>query len=198
MIGALLAGGRGRRIGGEGKATVELAGRPLLERPLRVLLAVCVRVAVVCKPGTVLPPLPEGVERWDEPESPRHPAVGIAHAVERAAGPVLVCAADMPFVTAEACERLVRAHEARPQATAVLGRAGGLLQPVLGIYTPAAAESLARPGDLPLTRLAEALDPAVVDLAADLVRSVNTPEELAAAERDVRVSASGEARRARR
>ena len=198
MIGAVLAGGRGLRMGGEGKATAELAGRPLLERPLRSLLAVCARVAVVCKPGTALPALPAEVERWDEPESPRHPAVGIAHAVQRAEGPVLVCAADMPFVTAEACELLVRAHEERPGAPAVIARAGGRLQPVLGIYTPAAAGSLAQPGDLPLTRLAEALEPVLVELAADVVRSVNTPEELAAAEREVRVSASAGARRARR
>ena len=34
---------------------------------------VCARVAVVCKRDTALPPLPDGVERWDEPDEPRHP-----------------------------------------------------------------------------------------------------------------------------
>lgn len=185
MTGAVLAGGRGRRVGGEGKPALELAGRPLLERPLQVLGHVCERVAVVCKPSTPLPPLPAGVERWEEPESPRHPAAGIAHALGQAGGPVLVCAADMPFVTVEACRLLLDAYEGRARASAVLARAGGRLQPVLGIYTPAAAGALAQAGDLPLTRVAESLDPALVELAPPLVRSVNTRAELAAAEREL-------------
>ena len=172
-------------MGGEGKAGLELAGRPLLERPLHVLCEVCERVAVVCKPSTPLPPLPPGVERWEEPESPRHPAAGIAHALGRAGGPVLVCGADMPFVTAEACGLLLRAYEAAPGASAVLARAGRRLQPVLAVYAPAAADTLAQAGDQPLTRLAEALAPVTVELEPALVRSVNTPEELSAAEREL-------------
>jgi hypothetical protein len=40
----------------------------------------------------------------------------------------------------------------------------------------------AAPPDAPLTRTVEALDPARVALPAALVRSVNTPEDLAEAE----------------
>src|SRR5947209_6645586 len=107
VVGALLAGGAGTRLGG-GKAIVELAGRPLAAHPLDALSAACERVVIVAKPSTALDGI-EGVERWIEPERPQHPLVGIVHALERARAPVLVCAADMTFVTADACAALISA-----------------------------------------------------------------------------------------
>src|SRR5438067_10390669 len=107
VIGVVLAGGSGRRMGGA-KAAALLAGRPLASYPAAVLATLCEKVAVVCKPDTRLPSI-EGTERWDEPAEPRHPRAGISYALERAGAPVLVCAADMPFVTADACQSLVTA-----------------------------------------------------------------------------------------
>ncbi|MEA2308662.1 MAG: molybdenum cofactor guanylyltransferase, partial [Thermoleophilaceae bacterium] len=164
MVGAILAGGAGRRMGG-GKAARPLAGRPLLARPADALAAVCSRVVVVCKPGTVVPPGPWEV--WDdEPPEPRHPATGIAHALGRAGGAVLVCAADMPFVTAAECASLVAAASGDP--VAVVAATGGELQPVLAVYGPEAAAPLraaAERGE-PLRRAAAALDPLRVELPA--------------------------------
>src|SRR5436853_4802295 len=111
-----------------------------------------------------LPVLP-GVERWDdEPREPRHPLTGIVHALERAVGePVLLCAADMPFVTADALRAL-----AAPGATAI-AVAGGVLQPVLGLYAPDVLPALrAAEPDAPLTRTVERLAPALVPLPAEL------------------------------
>ena len=179
MTGAVLAGGAGRRLGAASKPGASLGGRPLIWYPIAALSAVCDRVAVVCKPDTVLPDL-DGAERWDEPEQPRHPIVGIVHALEHADGPVLVCAADMPFVTSDACRTLLAAAGSSPAAVAV---AGGILQPVLGLYAPAALVVLRDAAeDAALTETVESLDPARVALPAALVRSVNTPEELAEAE----------------
>jgi molybdenum cofactor guanylyltransferase len=176
VIGALLAGGAGSRLGGGSKAAALVAGRPLASYPAAALGAVCERVAVVCKRDTTLPSLP-GVERWDEPDSPRHPVTGIVHALETAGGPVLVCAADMPFVTADACRTLLHAAGS---SVAVVASAEGVLQPTFGLYAPAALHVLrAAEPDAPLTRTVEALEPARVALPAALVRSVNTPEELA-------------------
>lgn len=108
MIGAVLAGG-GRRRGERGSAPAALlAGRPLVSYPVAALAGVCDRIAVVCKEHTTLPKLP-GTERWNESAEPRHPLTGIVHALEMAAGPVLVCAGDMPFVTADACRTLLHA-----------------------------------------------------------------------------------------
>jgi molybdenum cofactor cytidylyltransferase len=183
VIGAVLAGGAGSRLGEPSKPAAALAGRPLIAYPLAALQAVCTRVAVVCKPSTSLPRL-DGIERWDEPASPQHPAVGIAYALREAGEAVLVCAADMPFVTADACRTILAA--AGPNSSAAVAVAGGVLQPALGVYAPAALSAFEEaPADAPLTAIVESLDPARVALPPALVRSVNTPEELAEAEAEL-------------
>src|SRR5207302_6989084 len=94
-IGVILAGGSGRRIGGS-KAIVKLRGRAMIEYPLEALASVLGEVAVIAKPDTELPSL-SGITVWIEPALPRHPAVGITHALALASGrSVLVCACDLP------------------------------------------------------------------------------------------------------
>jgi molybdopterin-guanine dinucleotide biosynthesis protein A len=181
VIGAVLAGGEGSRFGRRSKPEVLLAGRPLVSYPVAALREVCERVAVVCKRGTKLPAL-DGAERWDEPDMPRHPLTGIVYALEHAGGePVLVCAADMPFVTADACRTLVAAPN---KALAVVAAADGVLQPTFGVYAPQALDTFrAAAANARLTDTVEELDPTRVAFPARLVQSVNTPEELAEAER---------------
>jgi molybdopterin-guanine dinucleotide biosynthesis protein A len=175
VIGAILAGGGGKRMGGVSKAAVDLDGRPLAVHVADVLAEVCERIAVVCKPDTDVPRI-AGVERWDEPAEPRHPLTGIVHALERAAEPVLVCATDMPWVTADACRSLL---DAAPGGVAAVATAEGEMCPVFGVYAPDALASLraARP-DAPLRETVDALDPIRVALAPALLRSVNEPADL--------------------
>jgi molybdopterin-guanine dinucleotide biosynthesis protein A len=172
LIGVVLAGGAGLRMGGD-KAARLLCGRPLAAYPASALGSVCARVALV-GPGPRLP----DVELWDdEPAEPRHPRTGIVHALARARGPILVCAADMPFVEPAALRVLAAAGG---DAVAV---AGGRLQPVLALYTPAAlAVFEAAEPDEPLTRTVERLDPVRVPVPPQSARSIDTPEDLAAAE----------------
>ena len=178
MNGAILAGGAGERMGRVSKATLELDGRPLAVHVGEVLAEVCEPVAIVCKPDTELPPI-EGVERWDEPAEPRHPLTGIVHALERAEGPVLVCAVDMPWVTADACRSLL---DAAPGDSAAVAVGEGEMCPVFGVYAPEALDTLkAAPPNAPLRATVEALDPARVALAPALLRSVNEPDDLASA-----------------
>jgi len=178
-IGVVLAGGRGRRIGG-GKATVELHGRPLLSYPVGALRAALGAVAVVAKAETELPPLP-GVEVWLEPDEPRHPLAGIVHALRVAQGrPVVVAAGDLPFVSTELVVDLACTDAGgRP---AVVPRAGGRLQPLLARYDAAAAEPLEQAlqtGGGTLTAAVEALRPAVVEIADETpFFNVNVPEDL--------------------
>jgi molybdopterin-guanine dinucleotide biosynthesis protein A len=167
---------------GGGKAGRELAGRPLVAWPAAALAEACGRVVVVAKASVELPELP-GVERWDEPDEEHHPARGIAFALERAGEPVLVCGADMPFVTAEACRRVAGALADERAAVAV---ADGVMQPVLAAYSPAALDSFrSAPPDAALTRTVDALGPVLVEVDLRLVRSVDTAEDLAAAESEL-------------
>lgn len=179
-IGAVLAGGAGRRIGGQ-KAIVELHGRPLLSYPVRALQATLDDVVVVAKAGTELPELP-GVPVWTEPEEPRHPLAGIVHALERAQGrSVLVAAGDLPFVSESLLRRLATADaHGRP---AVVPHAGGRTQPLLARYEPAARGPLGlvlRGGELgSLRAVVAALDPQVLELDDERpFFNVNLPEDL--------------------
>ena len=183
FIGCILAGGLGRRLGAP-KATAELGGRPLISYPLAALQSVCERVVVVCKRDTELPAELDA-ERWEEPDDPRHPVAGITHALERADGPILVCGADMPFVTPDACGLI--ADELRPGMKAAVAFSGGRLEPLMAAYASEALEVLRlAPDDEPLTRTVESLMPITVDLDARMVFNVNTPEDLAEAERRLR------------
>lgn len=177
MIGAILAGGAGGRMGGVSKALVELEGRPLASYVAETLADVCEVVTIVCKPRTKLPDL-DGVARWDEPEQPGHPLTGIVHALERADAPVLVCAVDMPWVTPDACRSLLGAA---PRGLAAVAMGAGEMCPVLGVYAPDALGVLrAAPSDAPLRDTVAALDPVRVALPPPLLRSVNRPGDLSA------------------
>ncbi|MGP0047804.1 MAG: molybdenum cofactor guanylyltransferase [Solirubrobacteraceae bacterium] len=184
-VGVVLAGGRGRRLGGD-KAIAMLGGRTLAAYPLRALHAVLADVRVVAKPDTPLDGL-EGMTVWREPRFPSHPLVGIVHALALAAPrAVLVCAADMPFVSAAVLARLASA-DARG-APAVIAARDGALEPLLGRYEQAAAELLApgaREGHAPLRAVVASIGPRVIDLDGEepeLLFNVNTPEDLTRAE----------------
>ncbi len=190
-IGVVLAGGSGRRIGGS-KAIVKLRSRPLIGYPLAALRAVLDEVMIVAKADTELPSLP-GVTVWIEPAVPRHPIVGITHALALAARrPVLIAAADMPFLTPAVVERLAFADPGR--APAVIATHGGRLHPLLGCYQPQAAAPLAAAlagGDVALRDAVLALRPRLLEIEdADALFNVNAPEDLlhAAAMLDRRIS----------
>src|SRR6266513_99355 len=97
VVGAILAGGAGTRLG-RPKATAPLGGRPMLEHPLLALEGAGLETVVVAKRGTPLPP--DAAPLWEEPDEPLHPLRGIVTALEQADGrTVLVCGCDLPFVT---------------------------------------------------------------------------------------------------
>ena len=112
MLGALLAGGRSRRMGVD-KANLEVDRSPLAMRPARVLARVADRlVQVVQTGGTGLAWLDWPVLRDTRQAGP---AAGLEVALaEAAAGQtaggaaiVVVCAVDLPLVTAPLLRQLV-------------------------------------------------------------------------------------------
>ena len=182
----MLAGGRAKRIGGA-KASVELAGRPLIEYPLAAAEEAGLEPLVVAKSGSELPPLRRPVLR--EPERPRHPLCGIVAALREAGGrPVVVVGCDMPFASAALLGWLAAAPE-----PLVVPSVGGALQPLPARYDhallPALEARLSRPE--PLQRTVESLQPRLVaedELARfgeprRLCFNVNTPAELKEAQR---------------
>jgi molybdopterin-guanine dinucleotide biosynthesis protein A len=185
-LGAVLAGGGGRRLGGA-KAGAELAGRPLIYYPLAALGAAGMEAVVVAKADSDLPRLE--VPLIEEPQRPRHPLCGIVAALEHAGGrPLVVVACDMPFVTARMLAWLAATGE-----PLVVPSVGGQLQPLLARYDhslePALAEGLAR--GAPLQSIVAGLDPRLIreeELARfgnprRLCFNVNTRSDLESAER---------------
>jgi molybdopterin-guanine dinucleotide biosynthesis protein A len=175
VLGAVLAGGQGRRVGG-GKAGLILGGRPLIDFPIAALREAGLEVVVVAKAGSELPALDVPVV-LDQSEV-RHPLAGIVAALDHAAGrPVLVVAADMPGLPPALLRRLARAD---PAAAVVVARADDQVQPLCARYGPAARDALAAAlaAEAPLRRTVEELDPLYVGTDAAAVENVNTPEDL--------------------
>jgi molybdenum cofactor guanylyltransferase len=186
---AVLAGGRGRRIGG-GKPTRLLSGRPLISYPLSSARAAGLEAVIVAKPDSALPQLNERV--IVERDEPRHPLCGALAALEHAqrrwpGGGVILVGADMPFVTGALLRALAQLDRA------ALLEVGGRRQPLPVRLLPAYARSLrgALEADSSLRDAFAALAPQV--LAEDELRaygdprrlcfSVNTPADLRSAER---------------
>ena len=178
MVGVVLAGGAGRRLGGD-KAVVSLDGRALLDYPLRAVHRAVGEAAVVAKHSTVLPGLAPDVAVWLEDDEPRHPLAGIVCALRNAAGrSVLVVAGDMPLVTADVLAALVRAPLGG--APALVPRAGGRLQPLCARYEPAALAGLQDfAHDVPVGEAVLALGPATLEWPDEQAFfNVNAPEDL--------------------
>lgn len=185
-LGAVLAGGRGSRLGGA-KPTAELAGRPLVEYPLASLREAGIEPVLVAKPQTELPPLDCPVLR--EPARPVHPLSGIVAALREASGrPLVVLACDMPF----AAPPLLAALAAAPEPL-VVPAPGGALQPLQARYAAELLEPLAAAlaAEEPLRRTVSALRPRLLSDAElapfgepdRLFFNVNDGEDLARAAR---------------
>jgi molybdenum cofactor guanylyltransferase len=166
---------------GASKAMVQLAGAPLIERPLRAMRAAGLEAVAVAKASSALPELQAPV--WLEPDEPSHPLTGIVAALEQGGRPLVVCGCDLPFVPAELFAHLA----ARADLLAVV-EAAGRLHPLLGRYTPALLGDLraARDERVSMHAVVSELGGEHVDVRAFgdpqlLAFNVNTPADLARA-----------------
>ena len=187
VIGAVLAGGSGSRIGGA-KATAQLDGQALISYPLAAALGALSSVAVVAKDGVELPQLDQRVELWIEPDEPRHPVVGVIEALRRAEGrAVLIIACDLPLLTSDVVALIASADA--EGSVAVLASAAGRPQPLLARYEPAALELLLGfDTDGPMTEQVMALLPTLVEVPAEASFNVNDLEQLKEVSRRLRSS----------
>lgn len=187
VIGVVLAGGSGSRIGGA-KATAQLDGQALINYPVAAALGALGSVAVVAKEGVELPQLDQRVELWIEPDEPRHPVVGVIEALRRARGSaVLAIACDLPLLTSEVVALIAGADA--EGSVAVLASAAGRPQPLLARYEPAALELLLGfDTDGPMTEQVMALMPTLVEVPAEASFNVNDLEQLKEVSRRLRSS----------
>ncbi len=180
---AVLAGGRGSRLGGD-KALAVLEGQALLTYPLAAAREAGLEAVVVAKRSSRLPSL-AGRVRY-EPELPEHPLCGVVrgleYARERGAGAAVLIACDMPLVTPGLLRWL--AELPGPAMVQLQGRPQPALARVRCSHLPELREALV--SQLSLTAAIVALEPRIVDerdLAAfgppeELCLNVNRPEEL--------------------
>jgi molybdenum cofactor guanylyltransferase len=193
-VGAVLAGGRSRRMG-TAKAMVEVAGLPMVSRVVSTVGSAGLEPVVVAKPDSPLPKLDCRV--LTEPPEPRHPLTGLVAALHTSAGRgVVAVACDMPLVPAKLLTWL-----AQLEAEAAVCEVDGRLQPLLGRYAPSVADRLAAglADGAAMTDAVTALDPYVVaeDKIArfgdprSIVFNVNAPEDVERAESMLRRTGRG-------
>ncbi len=179
MIGVLLAGGEGRRMGGD-KAWVRIGGRTLAERVLEPLRAVCGTVVVSCRMDTALPPLPGVDEAWVQREEEGGPAAGIASALREARGrTILAVAISLPLIGESALRALATVQS--DGRAAVVPSLGGRLEPLAARWSPAALPILdGFRTHADLERVTRCVDHAVVPFAPDdpAFLRVDVPEDV--------------------
>lgn len=176
MIGAVLAGGAGRRMGG-GKPAMPLGGRPLIAWALEAVRRAGLEPVVVAKADTALPAL--SVPVIHDAAAVRHPLAGVLAALEQAGGePVVVVGADMPFVTPAIIAALAGAAAGRP----AVATSGDRIHPLCARYVPDGALPAALAAEAPLRATLAALDPVLIAAPPEALFNVNSPQDLAAAE----------------
>lgn len=179
---AILAGGRGKRLGGVAKGLVQVGGEPIVARQLRALAPFVAEplLVVAGDPG----PYAGFAARI---VADLHPGAGPLAGLEAAlqasdADALLLFACDLPFLDAA----LITALRDAPPAEAVVARLDGKAQPLAARYgraiLPRVQRRLSR-DKLRLLDLVAELDPQWLDFPAGTraLFNVNTPADLARA-----------------
>lgn len=188
VAGAVLAGGRSRRMGSD-KALIEVHGRPMAQSVLDALARAGIDPRVVVG-GDAVRLAVLGVEVVADAYPGEGPLGGIVTALDHfAAGAahVLVVACDLPDIGSGALglllERLEPTADGLPDV--VLARAG-TVQPMCAVWSTALAGSLRAVFDAGERSMFGALDRLrtgrrrleVVDVPPASLRNINTPDQL--------------------
>jgi molybdopterin-guanine dinucleotide biosynthesis protein A len=184
VVGAILAGGKSRRMGAD-KVRLRVGGRAVLPGLAELLASRLAEVWVVGRTPEVLG-LPAFV-RWQQDLRPgQGPLGGIATALRVAGGrAVLAVACDMPLLGGELIDFLLAGRRAEAPASVPRNPATGMLEPLCALYEPGALASIERAiseGKLSASRWLESAGAHILDLPADLacqLSNINTPEDLA-------------------
>lgn len=153
VTGLILAGGRGRRLGGRNKALLSAGGEPLVDRVSRALaprtarLWISVGSPAMAQAARAWTSLPLIVDERDD----QGPLAGLAAGLARAPGWLLAVAVDMPHLRGDVLDLLLARAAARGGACdacgacdAVAFRLGGLPEPLVALWGPPFAAALQR------------------------------------------------------
>jgi molybdopterin-guanine dinucleotide biosynthesis protein A len=142
--GAILAGGRGTRLGGTDKGLLEVGGRRMIDRVSDALLPLVPELILVSNAPEAGQWLP-GARLVRDILTGGGSAAGVHAALVAAARPVVVLAWDLPFIDVRAVAELLRDFdETSVDAVVPAGAVGGSFEPLCGVYTPACADAIAR------------------------------------------------------
>jgi molybdopterin-guanine dinucleotide biosynthesis protein A len=179
IAGVILAGGRGRRMGGADKALIPLQGRPLVAHAIARLASQVGALAISANgdPGRLaafgLPVLPD--------DDPKGPLSGVLAGLVWADGhdAIATVAVDTPFFPADLVARLAAA------GAPAMAASRGDLHPTFALWPRSAAPALQAflsSGASPrVTDFARSLGAATVAFDDGDFTNINTPADLAAA-----------------
>ena len=183
----ILAGGQARRMGGGDKTLLPLAGRRLLSHII-TRLSPQVEALALNAHGD-----PERFSAWNlpviaDPFPGEGPLSGVLAALRWAKAPVLTVPGDTPFLPYDLAERLGADFD--PDETdVVMAARGGVLEPVIALWSPGVIAALEQALTTPHERSVEAFARArkwavaTFDNGPDPFFNINTPADLEAAER---------------
>ena len=186
LVGAILAGGAARRLGGVAKGLIEIDGVRMIERVARALRPVTERIVVVSSI--------EGAGDWlagadvvtdEQPGS--GPMGGIASALRATGGDVLVVAWDSNFVRTALLVPLLTAEIGND---AVAWRLPSGIEPLIALYRQSALPTIdaalargeRRARDIVSLLRVRTLTELPVGCSVESFFSVNTPDDLARAQ----------------
>lgn len=131
LLGAVLAGGEGRRFGGP-KAQAHVGGIPMLNRAVAAVGEVAEVVVVVSARGIDDPPAPVVPDRVEGAGPLGGLDAALRHARDLSLDGVLLLACDLPLVTSGMLGAVAAALEGRPAVAPQ--RAGGGIEPLCAAY----------------------------------------------------------------
>ena len=181
---AILAGGHGRRMGGQPKALLQVGDTRIIDRQLAVARAVTNRVAIVANDDELYEDL--GVPIWTDLRPGSGPLGGILTALVNATTAVtLIIAGDMPFLTAGFLRHLV---ESGRDVDVAIPRTPEGYQPLCAAYNQTCIDSIQRHLDAGILKVGDLLPAvSVLELGPDetapfdpdgtLFFNVNTPDD---------------------
>lgn len=175
VVGAVIAGGSGARIGGP-KGDLRIGGDSFLDLVVGMLRGSFAEV-IVCGGDHA----PAGTELVADPARGLGPLAGVASALNHANGrPVFVIAVDMPLVSRSTIDLMCNARLGLEQAR--IARVDRRAQPLSGIYSGqliGLARMRLRSDDLSMMGFVRSVPHlTLVDITDGSLRNINTPEDL--------------------